>query len=220
MNNSTIIKSILFDLDGTLLDTAPDFLRIINIILTEQQRPTLRLSNLRPYISGGTTAMIKFAFDIDKDHPHFLNLREQFLSLYAQNIVELTRPFPGALEMLAQLTQRNIPWGIVTNKYQCYTDLLLNTHQLLPQTACIVCGDTLEQAKPHPEPLLHAARLLNCAPEHCVYVGDSQNDILAGQRAGMQTVIANYGYIAEDENTTAWQADGSINEPLDIMRWL
>jgi N-acetyl-D-muramate 6-phosphate phosphatase len=217
---NTSIKSILFDLDGTLLDTAPDFLLTINKLLSNYNRPPLTLREFRPRITLGTEGMLKFAFGINKQHRDYAQLREQFLSIYFDNIAELTRPFPGVIEMLNELKQRDISWGIVTNKYQNLTEQLLTIHQLLPTTACIVCGDTLEKAKPHPEPLWHASQLLNCQPEHCLFVGDSDIDMIAGKRAGMQTLIAKYGYISERDNITAWEADGSINEPAELIPWL
>ena len=215
------INAIFFDLDGTLLDTAPDLAFALNTILVEQQRAPLPFEQIRPWVSFGARTMIKQAFQItDPADPWLEPLRQRFLKIYAENLANQTRLFVGMEEVLAILEQQKISWGIVTNKPTWLTIPLLEKLGLANRSVCNVSGDTLALNKPHPAPLFHACQLANCIPENCIYVGDALRDIEAGQRAGMQTVVALYGYIGEEEKPAQWGATGMISQPLDLLAWV
>ncbi len=211
---------VLLDLDGTLLDTAPDMARALNRLRLEQAAPALPLAHLRPVVSHGSLGLIGVGFGFTPENPDFAALKQRFLALYAGDLASETTLFPGMEEALSGLEAQNIPWGIVTNKPGWLTEPLLKTLQLWERAACVISGDTTTHAKPHPEPLLHACRLLNIPPKHCVYVGDAQRDIQAGQRAGMATLVASYGYMHHDECPQDWGANGLINTPLELLDWL
>ncbi len=218
MSNS--IKTILFDLDGTLFDTAPDLGNALNILLTKYNRPTMSLAEIRTVASDGAQGLLQLGFSITNQHPDYPHLREQFLEIYAENIARDTQYFPGMSLVIDELNERQMPWGIVTNKNTYLTHLLLDKLQLSPQPNCVIGGDTLKYMKPHPAPLIHACQLLNSSPYECLYVGDAQRDIEAGRRAGMQTMVALYGYINKDSDPRNWGADGYINQPPELITWI
>lgn len=211
------INAVLFDLDGTLLDTAPDLGYALNLVLKQNDLPNIPLKKIRTVASDGIKGLFKLGLGITETHPDFHNLRNQFLEYYAENISRKTRFFPGMSDVLDLLAKKNIPWGIVTNKIARLTEKLLVNLNLQEQASCVVSGDTLNTVKPHPAPLLHAAQLMGCTPEHCIYVGDAERDIEAGRRAGMFTVAALYGYINENEHPKNWHADYYIKQPTDLM---
>ena len=214
------LSTILFDLDGTLLDTAPDLAHAMNQIRAEQDLAPLSLEAIRPHVSHGSNAMTRFGFDIEEHTADFMKIRQRLLEAYRQNIALHTRLFDGMDELLCVLERRHIHWGIVTNKPGWLTDPLLASLALYDRAACIVSGDSTPRSKPHPDPLLHAAELLGVRPDECMYVGDAKRDIDAGRRAGMFTVVALYGYIAADDMPETWGADASISSPREITRWL
>jgi N-acetyl-D-muramate 6-phosphate phosphatase len=214
------IQAVLFDLDGTLLDTAPDLGLAINTLLNEYNHPPLPFTLVRPLAGHGGKGLIKAGFKIDEQHPNFIEYWEKFLTLYSENICHQTQLFPGMEQVLNYLTENHLPWGIVTNKPRVLTELLLQQLHLTNKAACIVSGDTLPQQKPHPAPLLHACALLNVLPKHCVYVGDAERDIQAGKSAGMHTLIAKWGYIADTDPFDLWQADAVLEKPEEIVEWL
>jgi N-acetyl-D-muramate 6-phosphate phosphatase len=216
----SLASSVLFDLDGTLADTAPDLAYALNTLLAENGKEALPLDMLRPVVSLGGVAMVRQAFEIEEGHSDFAALKERFLQLYRNNIAKYTVLFEGMENLLTQLEARQIPWGIVTNKSTWLTQALMQELDLATRTPCIVCGDTVEYAKPHPAPMLHACRLLECVAEQTVYIGDAMRDIEAGNRAQMTTLIANYGYIGKDEQTKKWGANGNIDSPLEILNWV
>jgi N-acetyl-D-muramate 6-phosphate phosphatase len=218
MNNP--IHTVLFDLDGTLLDTAPDLAFAINTLLIEQKREPLPFETIRPWVSFGGQTMIKNAFGFGEDEPIPEAWRQRFLNLYADHIADQTSFFPGMAEVLTHLEEREIKWGIVTNKHSWLTDPLLDKLDLTNRSICNISGDTLPQCKPHPAPLLHACQLAKTQPENCIYVGDALRDIMAGERAGMRTLIALYGYIDAQETPTQWGATGMIQKPLDLLSWI
>jgi len=213
-------KTILFDLDGTLLDTAPDLTYALNLLRKDQQLPELPNSDIRSIANLGSRAMLKHAFDIDHDHPDFLPLREKFLNIYQKHIANSTRFFPAIERVLLHLDENHIPWGIVTNKPTEPTLRLLKTLQYDHRPACIVCGDTLEYAKPSPEPVLHALWLMQAEPKQCLFIGDAQTDVIAGKAAGVRSLVALYGYIGGHEDPMSWEADGYIHKPEDILEWV
>lgn len=214
------ITTVLFDLDGTLLDTAPDLAFAINTLLTDYNYPPLPFSVVRPLAGHGGKGLIKRGFGIEESHPKFTEYWEQFLDLYHTHICEQTCLFPGMEEVLSYLAENNLLWGIVTNKPTWLTEPLLKQLMLFEKTICIVCGDTLSQQKPHPAPLLHACSLLGVQPKNCIYVGDAERDIKAGKSAGMSTLIAQWGYIADADPFEKWEADAVIEKPEEIVKWL
>jgi 2-phosphoglycolate phosphatase len=214
------IQAVLFDLDGTLLDTAPDLVYALNQLRQAYNLPPVPLSAVRSLVGYGSKALLKFAFGRGENDPSFHSLRENFLYLYQQHLADTTAFFPNVEKVLAHLNKENIPWGIVTNKLTPHTYALLKAMHVQPPLACVVCGDTLATAKPHPEPLLHACQLLGQQPENCIYIGDAVSDVIASKAAGTKSLVALYGYISANDNPYAWQADGYIQEPIEIIDWL
>ncbi|MCH8500343.1 MAG: HAD-IA family hydrolase [Aliidiomarina sp.] len=216
-----MVAAVLFDLDGTLLDTAPDLGAALNVVLQANGRQPLADEKMRPYASHGSTGLLTLGFGQDFSHASDAEknrLRKQFLAAYEANICQETCLFQGVSELLQTLAQRKIAAGIVTNKPTHYTQLVLRYFPELAQLPSIVCGDTLSVNKPNPAPIRHAADLLQVAYQHCLYVGDAERDIVAGRNAGMTTVLAEYGYLAEHDQTATWFADHSIATPLDILQ--
>ncbi len=214
------IDTILFDLDGTLLDTAPDLASALNQVLIEQQREPLPFEQIRPWVSHGGKTMIRNGFNFLDDEANIDLIHKQFLAIYSSHIADKTAFFPDMETVITNLENKGIKWGIVTNKPAWLTDPLLQKLELTNRSACNVSGDTLPQSKPHPAPLLHACELLNTVPKNCIYVGDAKRDIEAGQRAGMQTLIAAYGYLATTDIPEQWGADGILQQPLDLLSWI
>jgi len=213
-------RTILFDLDGTLLDTAPDLADALNSLLRENRCEPLPYEHIRPVVSHGGKALIKLGFNIDSSDAAFEPLRQRLLDIYRENISRHTQPFPGINELLENIEQRGLNWGIVTNKPGWLTEPLLKDLGLFDRAACVVSGDTLDERKPHPAPMLHASELANSRPEHCVYIGDAQRDIEAGNNAGMQTLVALFGYIQKDDDPYSWKANSLIEQPGDLLVWM
>ena len=216
----TETRTILFDLDGTLLDTAPDLADALNTVLVENQRSPLPLDDIRPAVSHGGVALVRLGFNMERSNPAFEDLRERLLEVYRENISRRTQPFPGISELLDSIEQRGLNWGIVTNKPGWLTEPLLQDLDLFNRAACVVSGDTLDERKPHPAPMLHASRLANSRPEQCVYIGDARRDIEAGNNAGMQTLVALFGYLQEEDDPHTWNANSMIEQPQDLLAWM
>lgn len=214
------IRTILFDLDGTLLDTAPDLAAALNTVLEENQQPALPFESIRPVVSHGGIALIKLGFKLLQDDPRFDPLRQRLLTVYRENISRHTTLFPGMDRLLRDIEQRGLSWGVVTNKPGWLTDPLMKDLQLYDRAVCVISGDTLQQRKPHPAPLLHACQLANCRPDQCLYVGDAQRDIEAGRNAGMYTMVALFGYFTDQDQPHLWGATHSISEPGELLAWL
>lgn len=212
--------AILFDLDGTLLDTAPDLMAALNRLRKEHQLEELPVSSIRSVISHGSKAMVKKVFGIEETHPHFKELRERFLDIYHHHIADATTLFPKVENVLTYLDEHDIPWGIVTNKLTKHTLQLLKALQLDHRPLCVVCGDSLSTNKPDPAPIYYACELLKQNPQHCIYLGDSVNDVIASKAAGTKALVALYGYIGEQDNPFSWQADGYIEKPDELIDWL
>jgi len=214
------IRAVLFDLDGTLADTALD----LGFALNQQRRVhgllPLPQEIIRPQASHGARGLLKLGFDATPESPNFSALRIEFLALYARHICDHTVLFPGIPELLQALEARGLRWGVVTNKPARFTLPLMQALKLDRRAACIVSGDTTANAKPHPEPLLAASAQVRVAPAACLYVGDAERDVEAAVAAGMTALIANYGYIAEDDRPGTWGAHGRINAPHDILNYL
>ena len=195
-----MIEHILFDLDGTLADTADDLANALNAIRLKYELTTLPKEIIRPTVSLGGNAMIKLAFDLEEGDTGFESIRDEFLNHYRANIAHETRLFEGMEELLLALESENKPWGIVTNKPSWLTDPLVEAMCLDERAACVISGDTLEHRKPHPAPILHACKLMHADPATTIYIGDAQRDIEAGRRAGTKTLIALYGYIDDGDD--------------------
>ncbi|MBY4676010.1 HAD-IA family hydrolase [Marinobacterium arenosum] len=211
------LEAVLFDLDGTLIDTAPDFHWVINRLLEEEGRPPVEFPFLRSQVSNGARAMVCAAFEIDIDHPDFSDLLQRMLRLYQQHLAVDSALFPGLESLLDRLEQHAIPWGIVTNKPALYAEPMLRGLNLAERSATLICPEHVNQRKPHPESLFTACRQIDRQPQHCVYVGDHIRDIEAGRRAGMRTVAAGYGYIDSDDNIELWQADHCIQRADQLL---
>jgi phosphoglycolate phosphatase len=214
------IQTVLFDLDGTLLDTAPDLANALNAVLELNGRPPLPFEQIRPVVSHGGRALVELGFDIAPEHPDFDSLKNQLLDHYQAHIADETRLFPGMDEVLAAIEQRGIKWGVVTNKPGWLTEPLMDALRLSARAAGIVSGDTLNERKPHPAPLLHACEIIGTEPAQCLYVGDARRDIEAGRNAGMATLVAMFGYIMEQDDPQAWGATALIRQPSDILDWI
>lgn len=213
-------KALLFDLDGTLLDTAPDFISAIQKMLQGRGLMPLADSELRNTVTNGSAGIIEKAFGIDQNGPQFKTLQDEFLSLYFDNIADKTTLFRGLNEVLDTCKNKGIAWGIVTNKPYKYTQAVLEQLNLSIQSATTICPDHVAQPKPDPEGLLLACSELSLSPSECIYIGDHIRDIQAGRSAGMRTIAAGWGYIDESENIAEWQADWIIEEPQDLNRLL
>lgn len=211
------IQAVLFDLDGTLLDSAQDLVAALN---TLTKTPFAVSPELRAASGHGCKAIIKTGLNIDEEDLRYPALAEQFLNYYHDHLLDTTQLFPGMHDVLNHLDEIGIPWGIVTNKAEKYTLKIIEGLNLLSRTKCIISGDSLKNRKPHPEPLLHACHLMQQSPQSCIYVGDSQNDVLASKAAGIASLVALYGYIPLSENPELWKADGYIQQPGEILRFL
>ena len=214
------IQCVLFDLDGTFADTAPDLHYALDQVMITQGLAPLPIEQVRPTVSHGSRAMLKVGFGMDPGDPGYDSIREAFLNTYLANIARKTRLFDGMQSLLDTFDARGIAWGIVTNKPAWLTDPLIAELGLGARAACIVSGDTCENSKPHPEPILHGCRLAGSEAQHCVYIGDAQRDIEAGKRAGMRTVVALFGYLGESDKPEQWQADALLNTPKEIADWI
>jgi len=214
------IRTVLFDLDGTLADTAPDLAYALNRVLEEQGCQPLSYETIRPVVSHGGIALIKLGFNIDEQSPAFQPLRQRLLDIYRENIARETRLFEGIATLLETLEQRGLNWGVVTNKPAWLTEPLLEALGVKARAAAIVSGDTLPERKPHPAPMLLACEQAGSDAAHCLYVGDAERDIVAGRNAGMHTLVALFGYIGEQDRPAAWRADGMVEDALGILDWL
>lgn len=213
-------SAILFDLDGTLVDTAPDLAFALNTLLGQEGFDSLTYDAIRSVASNGSPSLLFLAFGIYPNDQQYPSLQQRFIKLYQDNITRQSGLFNGMEEVLTALETAKIPWGIVTNKPAFLTEPLLKQLNLTHRAACIVSADTTPFSKPHPAPMLHACEIIQIKPEQCLYIGDAARDIEAGKNANMQTIAALYGYIGHNDNPDHWQADISINHPRDILQWL
>lgn len=214
------LRTVLFDLDGTLADTAPDLAAALNEVRAEHGLPPLPYERIRCQVSNGATALIRLGFGGDEHSPEFAALRSRLLELYRAGLAVHTRLFAGMEETLARIEQEGRNWGVVTNKPAWLTEPLLASLDIAHRAVCVVSGDSTENRKPHPEPLLEASRRAGSPPARCVYVGDSPRDIQAGRAAGMHTLVALFGYIPADEEPAGWGADALIEHPADLLDYL
>ncbi len=214
------IRAVLFDLDGTLVDSAPDLAGAVDKMRTDRGLSSLSPDRYRPMVGAGARGMLGVAFGMQPDHLDFAAMKEEFFANYERRLTQETYAFGGVSELLAELVARQIPWGVVTNKSERFSLPLTRAMPLFATAVTVVSGDTTLHAKPHPEPLLEAARRLGMAPAHCMYVGDDERDVVAGLAAGMATVAAGYGYLGNHADITQWGAHAAIQSPLELLHWL
>jgi N-acetyl-D-muramate 6-phosphate phosphatase len=214
------IRAVLFDLDGTLIDSAPDLGSAANAMLVRRGLDPIPLDRYRALAGSGARGMLRVAFDIDAGQRDFELLKQEFFSEYQACLTTRTQAFEGVSEMLLALNLAGLHWGVVTNKGERFTGPLKRAMGLFETAATVISGDTTPHAKPHPEPLLEAARRLALPPEACLYVGDDLRDIQAGRAADMKTVAALYGYLGLEADVSSWGADASITSPADLLQLL
>jgi len=214
------VGAVLFDLDGTLIDSAPDLAGACNDMRRERGLPALPYEALRAMVGSGARGMVGVGFDLLPDDEGYFELRDEFLRRYEARMTRETRVFADVLPVLESLRARQLPWGIVTNKAARFADPLVAWLDFGGDVAALVCGDTTSHAKPHPAPLLEAARRLNVDPGDCIYVGDDRRDIDAGRAAGMRTVAAGWGYLGSGDPVAAWGADTVIARAADLLAWI
>ncbi|HYR34046.1 MAG TPA: HAD-IIIA family hydrolase [Burkholderiales bacterium] len=212
-------RAVLFDFDGTFADTAPDLAAAVNAMRTKRGLEPLPPATVRPYASMGARGLLRIGFGMTPEHSQYIAMRDEFLDRYARALCVDTRLFPGMPEVIDELGARGIAWGIVTNKATRFTERLVRDLGVAP--ACVVCGDSTPHLKPHPAPLLLAAKRLELAPRECVYVGDDLRDIQAAHAAGMRSVAVEYGYHgADNPGPATWNADAIISHPSELLEHL
>jgi phosphoglycolate phosphatase len=214
------VRAVLFDLDGTLIDSAPDLAAAANWLRQARGLGPLPYEALRPMVGAGARGMVGAAFGIEPGHAEFEGLRDQFLARYAEVLTQRTAVFAEVEPLLLRLEHHGLPWGVVTNKATRFTAPVLQGLGLDRRAAVVICGDTTPHAKPHPEPLLEAARRLGCQPGDCIYVGDDARDVQAGRAAGMATFAASWGYLGQEAPVAQWGADKVLESPADLLNWL
>lgn len=212
------VRAVLFDLDGTLVDSAPDLGAAADRMRVDRGLLPLPLDRYRPLVGSGARGMLSVALDATPDDVGYEQLREEFYVHYEACLTQRTQVFHEVDELLARLMSSGLSWGVVTNKAQRFTIPLTRSLALFNSAATIICGDSTAHAKPHPEPLLEAARRIAIPPAQCVYVGDDERDILAGRSAGMRTVAARYGYLGPEADVARWQADAEVSSPLQVLK--
>jgi phosphoglycolate phosphatase len=214
------IAAVLFDLDGTFADTAPDLAYAVNAQRRRRNQEPLPIEVLRPHVSSGARGMLREGLGLTPGHEEYETARQEFLRIYSENICRDTRLFDGMEQLIDELEGRGLRWGIVTNKQSTYTEPLLEALDITRRAGCIVSGDTTPHAKPHPAPLLEASARLGVAPSRCAYLGDDERDVQASQAAGMIPVVALYGYLGLDKPPEQWGASLYLSAPLDLLKLL
>lgn len=220
MNSEFGLSCVLFDLDGTLLNTAPDLTTALNKALVHFNYPKVSPDSITPYISYGAAAMIERALKQDVSDDIKADILVWLLDYYENHIADFTQLYNGMPELLVTLEAEGILWGVITNKRERMTHPLMQALDLTRRSACIICGDTTAYSKPHPEPMLTACRQIQVIPEECLYIGDAQHDITAGKAANMKTLAATWGYLKPDDKPQDWGADALIHHPNQILDWI
>jgi len=211
------IRAVLFDLDGTLIDSAPDLGHAADAMRVKRGLPSLPLELYRPMAGAGARGMLAVAFGLSPDHSDFEPLKLEFFDNYQACMTERTCAFEGVESLVSGLGRIGLPWGVVTNKSERFALPLTAQMSVFATSATVVCGDTTPHPKPHPAPLLEAARRLGLPPEACVYVGDDHRDVVAGKAAGMPTVVASYGYLGQQSDVSQWRADFEVSSPMALL---
>lgn len=214
------VQAVLFDLDGTLIDSAPDLGAAVDKMRVARGMSSLPLSHYRPMAGAGARGMIGLAFGWTPDHPDYEQLKEEFFVNYESCMTERTFAFEGVAQLIQELVDLKMPWGVVTNKSKRFAEPLIQAMPLFASAAVVISGDTTPHAKPHPAPLLEAAKRLGVDPGACVYVGDDERDIVAGHAAQMKTVAATYGYLGAQADVQRWQAHAQIDSPKQLLKLL
>jgi phosphoglycolate phosphatase len=213
-------SAVLFDLDGTLADTAPDLGYALNRQRVARGMPELPIEAVRAHASSGARGLLKAGFNLNPEDPGYEAMREEFLDFYAQNLARESDLFPGMASLLGRIEAMGLRWGVVTNKAERFTLPLLRLMGLFDRAAVVICGDTTPHAKPHPAPLLAAMERLAVPAADCIYVGDDERDVRAGQAAGMPVIVARYGYLGSGTPPEDWGADGFIDSPMELLAHL
>lgn len=215
-----MIDAVLFDLDGTLVDSAPDMARTVNLMRSSRGLEAVPLELVRAHVSSGASGMIGAAFGVKPEHSEFKAMRDEFLALYGDNLCVHTRLFPGMIELLDSLEARKIAWGVVTNKYERFARPIIDELGLGARAAVVVGGDTCARAKPFPDPLLFAAAAMGVAASGALYVGDDERDVQAARAAGMPVIVAGYGYLGDGRPPSMWGADSIVQSAGEIATWI
>ncbi|MCI0654487.1 MAG: HAD-IA family hydrolase [Methylococcaceae bacterium] len=213
-------RCILLDLDGTLLDTAPDLHAALNRALTDQGFEPVSLMAAKPWVSHGAPGLVRFGLGGSDQHPGYDRVLDRMIQYYGRDLAVHSSLFEGMDKVLHEIEALGLVWGVVTNKRSHFSEALLRSFQLFDRAACIISGDSTANKKPHPEPLLEACRRIDVRPAECIYIGDAAKDIQAGNAAGMTTLAAAYGYLGDEDDVTDWGAVGLLHHPLDLLRWV
>ncbi len=210
------LKAVIFDLDGTLVDTAEEFIIVVQALRTEHRLPAMDENLIRSTVSSGARALVSLSLGLKEGDPEFEKKRLRLLELYSEVLGSAAKPYPGIETLICQLEERGIAWGIATNKPRAYTTPLMEKLNMQPVPACVICPDDVSETKPHPQALLLGCEQIGCKPQQAIYVGDHRRDIEAGQRAGMYTLAATYGYIEEDDDPDLWGANKQVAHSTDL----
>lgn len=214
------VSAILFDLDGTLVNSAPDLAFALNSVLEEQGRDPVPFEDVRPVAGHGSRGLLGLGFGITPEDKSYPALQQRFLEIYQANLSRQTALFDGMEKVLNTIEDKGITWGIITNKPSFLTQPVVDALGLSQRAACIVSGDTTSHSKPHPAPMLYACDKINIAPEQCLYIGDAKRDIDAGKNVNMQTIAVRYGYLSKHDIIEDWQADSIVDHPSEILQWI
>lgn len=214
------VSAVLFDLDGTLVNSAPDLAFALNGVLEEQGRKPVPFEDVRPMAGHGSRGLLGLGFGITPDDEHYPALQQRFLEIYQANLSRETALFDGMDKVLNNIEQQGLPWGIITNKPSFLTQPVVDALGLSARTNCIVSGDTTAHSKPHPAPMTYACDIINIPPEQCLYIGDAKRDIDAGKSVNMQTVAVRYGYLGKQDIIEDWHADEIISHPHELLQWI
>jgi len=215
-----MIKAVLFDFDGTLADTAPDLGHALNRQRVARGIPALPIEQIRPQASAGSRGLLNLGFNIKPGDNDYESMRDEFLYFYTERLCHDTCLFPGVDELLDELEIRDLPWGIVTNKPARFAHPLIQMLGLTQRVACVICGDETNNTKPHPEPLLAASNKIAISPTSCIYLGDDIRDVQASLAAGMQPIVARYGYLGNDQPPENWGTNYLIDHPTELLNYL
>jgi phosphoglycolate phosphatase len=211
------VQAVLFDLDGTFADTAPDLGYALNVLLESRGKAALPIATIRTVASSGARGLLGLGFSITPDAAEYAALSQELLDLYERNLCRGTCLFPGIADLLNAIEARNLPWGIVTNKAERFAFPLMRLLGLEARAGCVICGDSTPYRKPHPQPLLTAAKHIGITPAACIYLGDDERDMLAGRAAGMRVAVAEYGYLGNGKPAREWVADLWLQHPLELL---